>query len=62
MKTKEQFVKPAILREVFLESAGRILEESIVDDVTIVSAGQTVEDIDASGSQFEWNDKWEWGD
>ena len=60
MKTKEQFVKPAILREVSLDSGASILAGSIVEDVTIVSAGQTVEDIDASGSEFDWNNQWEW--
>ena len=59
MKTKEQFVKPAILREVSLDSGASILAESIVDDVFIESAGQTYVDINAE-TDVEWNDKWEW--
>ena len=60
MKTKEKFIKPAILREVSLEAGGQILAGSIVEQVTIESAGQTYVDIDASSSDVEWNEKWEW--
>ena len=60
MKTKEQFVKPAILREVSLDSGASILAGSIVDQVEILSAGQEVHDIDASDSEFEWNENWNW--
>ena len=60
MKTKVKFVKPAILREISLDSGAQILAGSIVDQVTILSAGQEVHDIDASSSEFEWNDSWEW--
>ncbi|MBR1436343.1 MAG: hypothetical protein IJ584_14675 [Bacteroidales bacterium] len=60
MKTKEKFIKPAILREVSLEAGGQILAGSIVDDVVIESAGQTVQDIDASSSEFDWNNQWDW--
>ena len=52
MKTKEQFVKPAILREVSLDSGASILAGSIVDQVEILSAGQEVHDIDASDSEL----------
>jgi len=62
MKTKEQFVKPAILREVSLDSGASILAGSIVDQVEILSAGQEVHDIDASSSEFEWNENWNWED
>lgn len=62
MKTKEQFVKPAILREVSLDSGASILAGSIVDQVEILSAGQEVHDIDASDSEFEWNENWNWED
>jgi hypothetical protein len=60
MKTKVKFVKPAILREVSLENGAQILAGSIVDQIEIISAGQEVHDIDASSSEFEWNDSWEW--
>ncbi len=60
MKTKEQFVKPAILREVTLEGEGSILGGSIVDQVEIMSAGQEVHDIDASSEEFDWNSNWNW--
>ena len=60
MKTKVKFVKPAILREVSLDSGASILAGSIVDQVEIISAGQEVHDIDATDTEFEWNDSWEW--
>ncbi|MBQ8069396.1 MAG: hypothetical protein IJ202_00910 [Bacteroidales bacterium] len=60
MKTKVKFVKPAILREVSLENGAQILAGSIVDQVEIISAGQEVHDIDATDTEFEWNDSWEW--
>ena len=61
MKTKEQFVKPAILREVSLELGGGILGGSIVDtSLEIISDGQEVVDIDASSEEFDWNNSWEW--
>ena len=62
MKTKVKFVKPAILREVSLDSGASILAGSIVDQVEIISAGQEVHDIDASSSEFDWNEKWNWED
>lgn len=60
MKTKEQFVKPAILREVSLEEGDRLLAGSIVDQVEIISAGQEVEEIEADDPEFDWNSSWEW--
>ena len=60
MKTKVKFVKPAILREVSLESGAGILAGSIVDQVEIISAGQPVEEIDAEDAEFDWNDDWTW--
>ena len=60
MKTTEQFVKPAILREVSLEEGDRLLAGSIVDQVEIISAGQEVEEIEADDPEFDWNSSWEW--
>ena len=62
MRTKEQFVKPAILREVTLEEGGSLLAGSIVDQVEILSAGQEVHDIDASSAEFDWSENWNWED
>ncbi|MBQ9174316.1 MAG: hypothetical protein IJ161_11360 [Bacteroidales bacterium] len=55
-------MKPSILREVSLDSEASILAGSIVDQFEIISAGQEVHDIDASGEEFEWNDNWNWED
>ena len=61
MKTKEQFVKPAILRVVSLQTEGHILGASLVDEsLAIISDGQEVVDIDASSEDFDWNNSWEW--
>ena len=58
MKTKEQFVRPAILREVALDGDGRILAGSVVDDMTVVTMGQKVDNYDFSdekeGFNFDW--------
>ena len=62
MRTKEQFVKPAILREVTLEEGGSLLAGSIVDQVEILSAGQEVHDIDATSPEFDWSENWNWED
>ena len=62
MRTKEQFVKPAILREVTLEEGGSLLAGSIVDQVEILSAGQEVHDIDANSPEFDWSGNWNWED
>jgi len=62
MKTKVRFVKPAILQEVTLEGEGQLLAGSIVNQVEIESAGQVVHDIDASSTDFDWNDNWTWED
>lgn len=60
MKTKVKFVKPAILREISLDSEVQILAGSIVDQIEVISAGQEVHDIDASSEEFDWNESWEW--
>ena len=58
MNNKQQFERPAILQEFTLLPEAPILAESVVDDVTIISDGQQVQDIDASDQG--WNHQWEW--
>lgn len=58
MKKKQQFERPAILQEFTLLPEAPILAESVVDDVTVISEGQQVQDIDASDQG--WNHQWEW--
>ena len=62
MKTKEKFIKPAILREVSLEAGGQILAGSAVDAMTITSTGQDVVEYDfgednTGGFNFEWGEE-----
>ena len=59
MKTKEKFIKPAILREVSLESEERLLVGSIVDEMTITSLGQDVTEYDFSDESEGFNFDWE---
>ena len=58
MKKKKQFIKPGILRELSLQGDKPILKGSLVDNAVIVSAGQTVEEINADDQ--EWNKDWSW--
>ena len=57
MAMKKQFVKPVVLGELSLQGDKPILEGSVVDNTTIVSTGQAVENHDFSGSGF--NHQWE---
>ena len=57
MKQKKQFVRPAVLQELFLLPDTPILAGSVADNVTIVSTGQEVEEHDFSGGEF--NHEWE---
>ena len=57
MKQKKQFVMPAVLQELSLLPDMPILAGSLVDNATIVSTGQEVEEHDFSGSDF--NHDWE---
>lgn len=57
MKKKQQFVRPAILQELTLLPETPILAGSVVDNATIESAGQEVENYDFSGGDFNHN--WE---
>ena len=59
MKQKKQFVRPAVLQEVTLLCDASVLQGSVVDNMTVVSAGQPVEDINADKDQ-DWNHQGEW--
>ena len=59
MKKKQQFIKPEILREVALLGDGPILAGSVVNNATVVSAGQTVHEMNYDNTQ-EWNQEWTW--
>ena len=61
MKRKQKFETPTVLQQVDLVLEGAFAK-SIVDQVEIISAGQVVHDIDASSSEFDWNEKWDWED
>ena len=63
MKRKHKFETPTVLQAVDLSLEGGILlKGSIVDQVEVISAGQVVHDIDASSSEFDWNENWNWED
>ena len=63
MKRKHKFESPTVLQAVDLSLEGGILlQGSIVDQVEVISAGQVVHDIDASSSEFDWNENWNWED
>ena len=57
MKQKKQFTRPAILQELSLLPDSPILAGSVVDNTTIVSTGQEVQEHDFSGGDF--NHEWE---
>lgn len=57
MKQKKQFTRPAILQELSLLPETPILAGSVVDNVTVYSTGQEVENHDFSGDVF--NHEWE---
>ena len=57
MKRKQKFETPTVLQQVDLVLEGAFAK-SIVDQVEIISAGQVVHDIDASSSEFDWNENW----
>ena len=46
MKQKKQFTRPAVLQELSLLGESPILNGSVVDNTTIVSTGQEVQDWD----------------
>ena len=56
MKQKKQFTRPAILQELSLLGESPILNGTVVDNTTIVSTGQEVQDWDFE-NDFDHN--WE---
>ena len=58
MKQKKQFVRPAILQELSLLPDTPILQASVVDNMTVISSGQQVEEINADDQ--DWNKDWTW--
>ncbi len=61
MKTNRHYQTPMVLKEVSVLLERDFLGGSIVDDsLEIISAGQEVTEIDAEGTDFEWNSTWEW--
>ena len=59
MKQKKQFTRPAILQEFSLLPDTPILAGSVVDNTTILSTGQTVENYNFSPEQSDFNHDWE---
>ena len=59
MKQKKQFIRPAVLQELSLLPDTPILAGSVVDNTTILSTGQTVENYDFSPEQSDFNHEWE---
>ena len=59
MKRKQKFETPTVLQQVDLVLEGAFAK-SIVDQVEVISVGQSVHDIDASKSEFDWNENWNW--
>ena len=61
MRMKRHYQTPGVLRKVTVLLEGDLLAASIVDEsLEIISDGQEVVDIDASSSEFGWNNHWEW--
>ena len=64
METKKHYQAPRVLRQVEVSPETSLLATSIVDEsLEILSDGQKVTDIDASGTGtggFDWNNKWKW--
>lgn len=58
MKQKKQFTRPAILQELSLLPDTPILQASVVDNMTVISSGQQVEEINADTQ--DWNKDWTW--
>ena len=60
MNFKKPYESPAVLRKTPLRMQGELLAKSVVDNMTIISNGQQVVDIDASSTEFDWNNNWNW--
>ena len=60
MNFKKPYESPAVLRKTPLRMQGELLAKSVVDNMTIISNGQEVVDINADTQDFGWNQKWNW--
>ncbi|MBO6168685.1 MAG: hypothetical protein J6O51_01805 [Bacteroidales bacterium] len=64
MKTTRHYQAPRVLKEVEASLETSLLAASIVDEsLEILSDGQKVTGIDASGTGtggFDWNNNWTW--
>ena len=58
MKRKQKFETPAVLQAVDLSLEGRLLQNSVVDNLTVKTTGQEVKEWDFDESQFNH----EWGE
>ena len=58
MKQYRKYVAPAILRETALAPAWQLMASSTVDQTTVVSTGQPVDNIEWSTDDFNHT----WGD
>ena len=54
------YVKPAVLRELQIETENAILESSVSDDMTVQTTGQIVESYNMADDSF--NHSWEAGE
>ncbi len=61
MNKTRRYQAPVVLKRVTVLLEGDLLAASIVDEsLEIISDGQEVVDIDASSSDFGWNNQWNW--
>ena len=59
MKRKQKFETPAVLQSVDFSLEGRLLQNSIVETMTVKTVGQEVKDWDFSADDTPFNHEWE---
>ena len=61
MKRKQKFETPAVLQAVELSLEGRLLQNSVVETMTVKTVGQEVKDwnFSAGGEDNPFNHEWE---
>ena len=59
MKRKQKFETPAVLQAVDLSLEGRLLQNSVVDNLTVRTTGQEVKKWDFSAENNPFNHEWE---
>ena len=61
MDKKLTYQTPTVLTEVRIQLERGFLEASLVDEAILVtSEGMDSVDINASSSDFDWNNQWTW--